>query len=295
MSEKASWRLERGDDIVPGRTALKRLGGGKRYEAYLAWDEKLFSQVVVKLLRPDQADDSRALKDLAREAEIMHSLAHPVVVRGFGAMIEGPRPHVVMELFEGPTLRRLIKNYGSLPLEQLVPLAVQVCGALHYLSTESIVHLDVKPSNVVMGAPPKLIDLSIARTIEAAQRLNGPVGTRAYMAPEQCRPGEGAPIGPPTDVWGMGATLYEAVTRAKPFPASSDNGRDEVPLHPQIDSDPQPFPKDTPEMIEELILGCLTKDPAERPTAAELAHSFEPLLAGIPTRPRLRRRRPRLR
>ena len=299
MSEKASWSFPEGYEIAPGRLALQKLGGGKRYEVYLAWDEKLFSQVVVKVVRPDQVDDPRSVPDLQREHAILDRLAHPMLVRTFGLVGTGRHPHLVMEHFEGPTLRKLIKSYGALPLEQLVPLAVQVCGVLHYLSTESVVHLDVKPSNIVMEAPPKLIDLSVARTHEAAARLTKHVGTRKYMSPEQCDPRRLGPVGAPADVWGAGATLYEAASGARPFDTPSKGSLpDDAPLEtrfPQLAEDPAPLPNRVPGPVAELVLGCLTRDPARRPAAAEVARAFEPLLDDIPTKPSLGRRRPTLR
>ncbi|MDQ3987489.1 MAG: serine/threonine protein kinase [Actinomycetota bacterium] len=293
--KKASWEFEEGDEIVPGRYALRRLGGGKRYEVYLAWDDKLFSQVVVKVVRPDQIGNDKSVQDLRREADTVGGLAHPMLVRSFGVSLQDDRPHLVLEHIEGPTLRRLIKGYGPLPLEQLVPLAVQVCGALHYMATESIVHLDVKPSNVVMSSPPKLIDLSVARTHDAAKKLTQRVGTRSYMAPEQCEPGPNR-IGTWTDVWGAGVTFYEAVTGTRAFHADKEaDTEDKARAFPQLVEDPPAFPKETPGPIAELILACLDKDPRSRPQAAEVARGFEPLLAAIPERPRLRRGRPKLR
>ncbi|MDQ3956478.1 MAG: serine/threonine protein kinase [Actinomycetota bacterium] len=290
MSDKAGWSFSEGDEIVPGRYALEKLGGGKRYEAYLAWDEKLFSQVVIKIVRPDQTDDPRSAQDLHREASAVAHLSHPVIVRQFGVHLEGERPHLVLEHLEGPTLRKLIKNHGRLPLEQLVPLAVQVSGALHYMASEGFVHLDVKPSNIVMSAPPRLIDLSVARTLRAAATLNKRVGTRAYMSPEQVEFDKRGPIGPPADVWGLGVTLYEAATGARAFPAPKDRN---VPL-PQTTEAPPPWPKDTHPDVHEILGACLAKNAEDRPAVAEVARAFEPLLSGIPNRPRLRRRRPRM-
>jgi eukaryotic-like serine/threonine-protein kinase len=301
--DKATWDFHEGDEIVPGRSVLKLLGGGNRYEAFLAWDEKLHTIVVAKVLRPDQVQDERALKELRKEAEALERFAHPVLVRGFGAVVEGARPHLVLEHLEGPTLRRLLKKYGPLPLEQLLPLGLHVSAALHYLSTEGIVHLDVKPSNIVMGAPPRLIDMSIWRTQESARKSSGGMGTRLYMAPEQCDPKTWGEIGPPADVWGIGVTLYEALTGKRPF--SSSKLKDElgddpdaasdspVRKYPQLTQEPAPFPKNVPEPLREMILRTLSKKQDGRPSAAELAVFLEEPTARVP-RPRLRRARPKL-
>jgi eukaryotic-like serine/threonine-protein kinase len=83
------WRLEEGDEISPRLLAVRLLGGGERYETYLARDEHLLSLVVVKVLRPHLVEDERAFRGLAAEAELVERLRHPVIVRSFGAVLEG--------------------------------------------------------------------------------------------------------------------------------------------------------------------------------------------------------------
>jgi eukaryotic-like serine/threonine-protein kinase len=101
--EHASWGFEEGDEIAPGRSVLRTLGGGNRFEVMLVWDDRLFAIMVAKVIRPDQADSSKALRELREEAEALERLAHPVLVRGFDAVLEGPHPHVLIEHLEGPT------------------------------------------------------------------------------------------------------------------------------------------------------------------------------------------------
>ena len=266
---------------------LKRLGGGTRYEVYLSWDDRLCALVVAKILRPDQTEDARALQELEREAEMLRRLAHPVVLRGFDAVLDGAHPHIVVEHLEGPTLRRLIKRQRRLPLEQVLPTAVHIAAAVHYLSTEQVVHLDIKPSNIVMGVPPRLIDLSIARPVERAARLRAQIGTDAYMAPEQCDPlaWEGR-IATPADVWGIGATLHHAISGQVPFPRE-DDARDSDDLtrrFPQLTDEPAPLGTDVPEPLAKLVAAMLAKDPADRPAAVEVAEVLEPLVLPRPGR-----------
>ena len=293
--DKESWELEEGDEIVPGRYALKRLGGGSAYEAYLAWDDRMAFLVVAKLLRPHLLDRERSLKALAREAEVLARLQHPVIVRGFGSVLDGPRPHVLMEHLEGPHLARLIRRHGPLPLEQLIPLAINLCSAAHYLGEEGFVHLDIKPRNIVIGIPPKLIDLSVARSIDSAGRLTGTVGTDLYMSPEQCLPNEEHKIGSPADVWGIGATLYHAAAGKRAWERPKDHDKaDPKSRFPQLHSEMPPLPKEVPPTVAETIAACLRRDPAERPTALEIAERLEPVLASLPTKHRLGRLRPRM-
>ena len=298
MSEKhPSWEFGEGAEIVPGRHAFKRLGGGERYEAYLAWDDHLAALVVVKILRPNEVEDESSLRSLRREARILRRLGHPVVLRCFDAVVDGPRPHLLLEHLEGRTLSALLRK-GPIQLEQLLPLALNISSALHYLAAEGVVHLDVKPSNIVMGIPPRLIDFSIARSVERAQRITSQIGTDAYMAPEQCDPGNRGEIGPPADVWGLGATLARAILGHSPWPNVSDEDETSEDLDirfPQLELTPTPFHKSVPPLLQTVIAACLERDPSDRPIASEVALALEPLVSVMPKRPVLGRLRPKLR
>jgi eukaryotic-like serine/threonine-protein kinase len=284
-----SWGFQEGDDIHEGRFVLRLLGGGTRYEAYLAYDEHLLTLVVVKILRPARVTDTASLRGLAAEHRALQLLNHPVIARGFDGVLEGPRPHIVLEFLDGPRLSTLVRKYGPLPLEQLIPLAVQLCSALHYVHGSGMTHLDVKPRNIIMGASARLIDLSIARTIEEAAALTVPVGTDDYMAPEQCNPNAGITVGPAADIWGLGITLYEALSGELPFP-SRDNDR-----WPQLNMDAALRADASPAAFIKLISECLRRRPEDRPSAREFAVAIEPFVAALPRRPALSRLRPRWR
>jgi serine/threonine protein kinase len=281
-AEKPSWNLEAGAQIAEGRTILKRLSGGNRYEVFLTWDDRLFAITVTKILRPDQAEDAHALGELRREVEVLRRLAHPCLVRCFDAALEGRYPHVMLEHLEGPTLRRLIKQQTTIPLEQLLPLALHVAAVLQYMANEGFVHLDVKPSNIVMGVPPRLIDLSIAQSFESAAGIRHSLGTDPYMPPEQCDPAaHPGLVGHAADVWGLGATLFHALAGERPFPSGVAGSRDRTLRFPQLVMEPAPLPKHVPEPLQELISSMLAKDPAERPAAFDVASALEPLVALI--------------
>jgi eukaryotic-like serine/threonine-protein kinase len=287
VSPRDCWNLAEGDEIAPSRHAVQLLGGGRRYEAYLAWDDELWTLVVAKLVRPSLVGDPSTLRGLAGEIQALERLAHPAIVRSFGSTLGGERPHVVLEHLDGPRLSTLIRRFGVI-VEQLLPLALELCSALHYMSTRGIVHLDVKPRNVIMSAPPRLIDLSVATPVDEVARLATPTGTDAYMAPEQCDPRERGPITAAADVWGMGATLYHAAAGHAPFRRGVREGdRDE--RFPQLRDAPAPLPKSVAPEVAALILSCLDPDPAGRPTPAELAAEFEYLVDALPKRPKLRR------
>jgi len=287
------WGFAEGDPIGPERTVLSRLGGGSDFDVYLVWDERRFAIMVAKLLRPHLVDDEVALRHLRREAQALERLAHPVLVRAFDAVFDGPHPHLLVEHLEGSTLRSVIRRGGPLPIEQLLPLALHVAAALHYLTAEGWVHLDVKPDNIVMGIPPRLIDLSVARPVEDAAALRSALGTDAYMAPEQCDPSsQPGGVGPPADVWGLGATLHHAIVGEVPFPRATGDRDSTDPLlrFPQLHDIPRPLPPSTPGPLAALIGSALAPDPAARPSAAELAMGLEPLVDALPRRMTLSRR-----
>jgi len=272
---RRSWGLQEGDAIAGGRTVLRRLGGGSRFEVFLVWDDHRLSVLVAKVLRPEHAGDEISLRDLAAEATALVRLRHPAVVRGFDAVLDGPMPHLLLEYLEGPTLRELLDRHGPLPPEQLLPLALHAAAALHYVAAEGMVHLDVKPDNIVMGAPPRLIDLSVARSAEAAARLRSPVGTDLYMAPEQCDPTR-APVGPAADVFGLAATLFHACSGRRPF--EREGGE----RFPQLARGPEALPRRVPAEFAALVSAALAPAACDRPTAREFAVALEPLVAALP-------------
>jgi serine/threonine protein kinase len=288
---RPTWGLVEGDAIASGRTVLRRIGGGRRYEVFLVWDEHRLAVLVAKVLRPDQADDPAAMRDLVREGELLARIAHPVVVRGFDCAAGGPFPQLLLEHLEGPTLQALLDEHGPVGLEQLLPLGMHAASALHYLAREGVVHLDVKPENLVMGAPPRLIDFSVSRSPESASRLSKPVGTDQYMAPEQCDRSRGE-IGPAADVFGLGATLYRAITgqRAFPRPDGAARSEDLTVRFPQLVRAPAPLPRRTPAPLVELLRAMLSPQPGDRPTDAEVVRALEPLVAELPRRLVLGRR-----
>lgn len=263
-----------GELIAPGLVPLKELGGGLDYEAWLSFDESLLAPVVVKQLRAERATDPHTLSSYRRELAVMSSISHPGIARLFSYDDGCERPYLVIEHVDGPTLSSLIATHGYLPIHQLLPVAVDLASALHYLHGQGLSHLDLKPSNVVMGAPARLIDFSIAMSHDDAALLDHPVGSDEYMPPEQCEPGvRGAP-GPASDVWALGATLFRAAAGYRAF--------DREPRWAQLTDEPKPLPDHVHPGVAEIILDCLAPDPAARPTPREVVDRVDPLMGTLP-------------
>jgi serine/threonine protein kinase len=234
---------------------------------------------VIKVLRPDFVEDERARRSMAKEGNLLAHLQHPGLTRLFDMDADGPRPFIEIEYVEGPRLSTLIRRHGRLNPEQAFPLGRQLAATLHFLHAEGILHLDVKPSNIIMGPTPRLIDLSVARRADRAHLINGFVGTDAYMAPEQADPARWATIGPAADTWGLGATLYYAVAKRLPH----SKGRHEASgaeRFPQLVESPAPIDpaRHWPGLVR-LIMDCLQRSPDARPTVAELFDRLDELAA----------------
>ena len=276
---KTTWEFATGEEIVPHRTMQTLLGGGERFEAFVAWNHRLMTPTVLKVLRPAFVEDAGARRSMAKEGDLLARLQHPGLTRLFDMDADGDRPFIEIEYVEGPRLSTLIRRHGRLNPDQAFPLGRQLAATLHFLHSEGILHLDVKPSNIIMGPTPRLIDLSVARTIERAARISGYVGTDAYMSPEQADPALWSTVGPKADTWGLGATLYYAVAKRIPHSKGRHEALD-AERFPQLVEDPAPLDplRHSPGLVE-LIMDALRRSPADRPTVAELFDRLDDLAA----------------
>lgn len=280
--ELSSWGFSEGDAITPELTAMRPLGGGSAYEAYLAFDDITYGPVVVKVVRPDEVADEHTVRGMVREATALDVAHHPVVVRGLRHDADGERPHLVLEHVEGPSLARLIRKHRRLSPQQYLPLAVDIASALHFFRHADVCHLDIKPSNVIMGSPARLIDLSVARPAARAAEITGAIGTDAYMAPEQAAPGPYGVPGYASDVWGLGTTLFHAVAGYRPFRSGDQQADVRADRYPQLVDPPSELPGDVPATVQKVVHAMLEPDPADRPLPHEVAEALEPEIADLP-------------
>jgi serine/threonine protein kinase len=259
--------------MLAGLRAWQCLGGGRRCETWLAWSVARWMPVVVKLPRPDLVDDADTRADLAHEAAVTSAVAHPGAQRLYEAEVDADLPYLLSEYVEGPTLGTSIAQDGPMDCVEALLLGMQLAGTLRYLHGRGVVHLDLKPSNVCLReGRPVLIDFGIARRTGESRRPGAPRGSAPYMSPEQCR-GEAA--APATDLFALGAVLFEAATGTRAFHPRRV-GDDW--LYPQMDGT---RPRTLPGDIGAVVARLLDQSAAARPDAAEVMWSLaEALPAG---------------
>ncbi|MBA9006623.1 MULTISPECIES: serine/threonine-protein kinase [Thermomonospora] len=259
-----------------GYTLLGRLGEGGQGVAYLGRgrDGEL---VTVKLLHGGRAAGPRARSRFAKEAEAARQVAGPHTARVLAARVTGDRPYIVSEYVRGPSLQQVVTERGPLPEDRLQRVALRTARALAAIHRAGVVHRDFKPGNVLLAkGGAKVIDFGIARILDSTAITTGPVGTPAYMAPEQI---EDEPVGPPADVFAWGATMVFAATGRPPFGTGPNAA-----VMRRVASRP-PDLGDLRGPLRELVLACLDKNPAARPTAPQLVRA---LREGRPPAPKPR-------
>ena len=275
------WSLKRGQEIDPSLVVIDALGTGTRYEVYRAWDRQLFCEVAAKVIRPHRVNDDRAIEGFERESGLGMRLGHPNLVRVLRATPHPPRPYLVMEYVNAPTLGAHLRETGAVSIPEICLLGIRMASALHHMHSAGVLHLDVKPDNVTMGDPPKLLDLSLARTFAGTMRLRHAIGTGPYMAPEQCDHGD---VGVQTDLFGLGATLYEGVSAMRPFPEGDDESDVRAERFPQLELDAPPLEEvaRVPTALTRVVMSCLSRDVARRPrTAIDVAIALHGVLEGF--------------
>jgi len=213
-----SWRLSSGKEIDRSLVVIGSLGGGSRYEVFRAWDRELFCQVAVKVMRPHRVQEDRVMDGFEREISIASRLQHPNLVRLLRWSAASPRPYMVLEYVTAQTVAGHLESVGEVSIPEACLLGIRMLSALHYMHSKHVLHLDMKPDNVTMGDPPRLLDFSLAQAFSGPVKLRHTMGTAAYMPPEQFMHGE---VTPQSDLFGMGATLYEALSGMRPFRNSS--------------------------------------------------------------------------
>ncbi|WP_316753890.1 protein kinase domain-containing protein [Streptomyces herbicida] len=260
---------------------LGRLGAGGMGEVYLA-ESRTGLRLAVKVVRAEHAEDRTFRARFRHEVRAAQTVggAGTYTARVVDADTGAERPWMATEFVEGPNLRDAVLDGGALPRSAVRVLAGALGEALAAIHAKGMVHRDLKPSNILLGADgPRVIDFGIVRALEATSltRTGAVVGSVGYVSPEQIR--NGGQVGPPSDIFSLGAVLAYAAAGREPF----GEGQDSVVLLRILTRD---FDlSGVPEELRPLVAACLREDPLERPTPADLlastGHSPTSLRAGI--------------
>jgi predicted Ser/Thr protein kinase len=261
---------------------LGELGRGGMGVVYKARQRDLDRLVALKMILGSQLAGPEQVERFQAEARATARLRHPNIVQVYEAGVTNGQHYFAMQYVEGRGLDEMLRK-GPLPLEQSVPLLAAVARAVAYLHAEGLIHRDLKPSNILVDehGQPYLTDFGLAKLLEGGSHLtkSGAIlGTPSYMPPEQAAGGKG--VGPRSDVYSLGAILYELLTGRPPF-------REATPLDTLVQvlegepTLPRRLNPRLPRELEMICLKCLEKAPERRYVSAEaLADDLERFLRG---------------
>ncbi len=270
--------------IFAGRyVLLAEVGRGGMGVVYKGWDPKLARLAAIKVVLGGPQTTATELARFQVEAKSAARLNHPSIVQVFDVGEVDGRPYIVMAFVDGQTLKTKLEQRH--PLVEICGYAREIALALDYAHGHGVIHRDIKPSNIIVDGDGRafLTDFGLARdeTSEEGRltTMGETLGTPMYMAPEQAR-GVTDEIGPSVDIYALGAVVYWAACRRAPFVAESS-----VEVMVKVATEPPPRPRDidpeVPEDIEEIVLRCLEKSPADRyASGAELAEALGAFLEG---------------
>ena len=269
---------------VPSRYRAKReLGRGGMSIVFLADDVQTSSEVAVKLLRPELVASVSAAR-FAREIQYLRVLQHRNILPILNASEESPALYLVTPFIDGPTLHQKIRlSGGALTLGETAAIVRQLADALDYAHERNIVHLDLKPENVLFDSERAVLcDFGIARAITVSaneERLSSSgivVGTPSYMSPEQILHEE--PIDGRSDIYALGCVTYEMLTGGPPFHYTNP----QVLLASLLSRDPpfiRPSRPDIPAGVEEAVSRALSRERSGRPKrASALAEALDTIV-----------------
>ncbi|MEU6714579.1 protein kinase [Nonomuraea sp. NPDC046802] len=263
-------------DTLGGYRIRGRLGEGGQGVVFLAEGDG-DEQVAIKVLRA--VPDAEAAARFRREAEVLPQVASFCTAQILRTGTSDGVPYIVSEYIEGPSLQVAVRERGPVRGRELHRLAIGTITALAAIHRAGVVHRDFKPGNVLLaGDGPRVIDFGIARVVGGEATAGGPIGTPAYMAPEQF---DDAGVGPATDLFAWGATMVFAATGQPPFGSESLAAIVNRVLH----QDPDLGALDGE--LREIAAACLAKDAAARPRASEVLLRLLGRPAGQPSSERL--------
>jgi serine/threonine protein kinase/tetratricopeptide (TPR) repeat protein len=257
---------------------LEEVGRGGQGVVFRAWQKSLNRTVAVKIIGIGQFTTNAHLKRLRREASAAAKLNHPGIVPVYEVGEHDGTYYFSMRFVEGDCLDDVVSR-GLISVQQAAELIAKVARTVHYAHEHGILHRDIKPGNILLDAngEPHLTDFGLARLVEPGSTVTGSLevmGTPSYMAPEQAV-GNNAAVSSATDVYGLGAVLYELLTGHPPFAGGTTYDT----IHLLLDSEPRQPRLWNPKVDRDLsavCLKCLEKNPRHRYSSAlELAEDLE--------------------
>lgn len=267
---------------IPGFEIVGELGRGNMGVIYKAKQTKLGRMVALKMILSGKHADQTQLKRFQIEAEAVGRLHHPNIVQVYNVGEYEDQPYLVMEYVDGGSLDRKLRG-RMLPPKQAAQLIQILARAIQVAHDNGIIHRDLKPGNILLSAKgvPKITDFGLAKRVDeemSATATGTILGTPSYMAPEQARANK-LPVSAATDVYGLGAILYELLTGRPPFKEETFlDTMLQVVSSPPVP--PREYNENIPEDLEQICMRCLAKDPTERfMTAHALAEALGQFLA----------------
>jgi serine/threonine protein kinase len=272
--------LQSGDPRRIGPYWLEgRLGSGGMGRVYMGRSPG-GRQVAIKVIRPELAEDPDFRARFAREVSAARKVSGIFTASVVDADLDGPVPWLATSYIAGPSLADAVAARGPMPESMVLRLAAGLAEGLQAIHAAGVVHRDLKPSNVLLADDgPRLIDFGISRSMEtsALTQTGTVVGSPGFMSPEQT---QGREVGPPSDIFSLGAVLTFAATGEGPF----GQGTTVALLYRVVSS--QPNTAALPGGLRLLAEHCLAKDPRQRPTAAQLLAGLSqppPMTGYLPT------------
>lgn len=256
---------------IGGHRLLARLGAGGMGVVYLGRTEA-GALAAVKVIQAEYADDPGFRARFRREVDLARRVSSPWAVPVTGAEPEAAEPWLATAFVPGPSLGEAVAGHGPLPVSSVRALARMLAGALGAVHEAGLVHRDVKPGNVLLAVDgPRLIDFGIARATDETA-LTSPdmvVGTPGFLSPEQAE-ARGAGVGPASDVFSLGCLLAYALTGRPPFGGGTADALLYRTVHDEPDIGADGAWGEEDPRLRQLLLSCLAKDPAGRPTAERI-------------------------
>ena len=197
---------------------LEKIGEGGMAVAYRGRDRVLGRAVAIKVMRPELAADGEFLARFRREARAAAGIIHEHIAAVYDTGSDGPYHYIVMEYVPGESLKARLQRGGPLPLEEALRIATATAEALEAAHSAGVIHRDIKPHNILLGSEGqvKVTDFGIARAMSGTGNTETGMilGSVNYVSPEQAR---GGAVGPQSDLYSLGVTLFEMLTGRPPF------------------------------------------------------------------------------